>query len=208
MLSKEDRKVITLDGEETVELDFKALHPRIAATIDGIELDKDFDPYQIELTNVDPVVSRYLGKWAVLILLNTGMSVNQNGGFSFNSARKALISKLKERKEINFDKRELTIGGVVYKLPAYIDYSEVMSKCLERNDYIRLWFHESSGLVLQNYDSRIMDMIIGRFNEMGEIVIPVHDSIVVKRRLESKAKEIMFGCFTQVLGSNHNCIIV
>lgn len=207
VVSKEDRKVITLDGEETVELDFKALHPRMAATIDGIELDKDFDPYQISIEGMTQEVSRYFGKWAVLILLNTGMSVKQSGGFSFNTARKAIIAKLKERKEIDLDKKELTLNGVSYKLPTYIDYSDIISKCLERNDYIRLWFHESSGLKLQNYDSKIMDLIISRFNEMGEIVIPVHDSIVVKKKLEPIAREIMDGCFSQVLGSSINCVI-
>lgn len=207
VVSKEDRKIITLDGEETVELDFKALHPRMAATIDGIELDKDFDPYQISVDGMAPEVSRYFGKWAVLILLNTGMSVKQSGGFSFNTARKAIIAKLKERKELDLDKKELALNGVTYKLPTYIDYSDIISKCLERNDYIRLWFHEASGLLLQNYDSKIMDLIIGRFNEMGEIIIPVHDSIVVKKRLETEAREIMFGCFSQVLGNSVNCII-
>ena len=207
VVTREDRSIMTIDGEKTVELDFKALHPRLAATIDGIELDKDFDPYQIEVVGMDSVVSRYFGKWAVLILLNTGMTINANGQFSYNVARKALITQLRGREEVDFDKRELTIKGTTYKLPAYIDYADIIQKCLERNDYIRLWFHESSGLKLQNYDSKIMDLIISRFNEMGEIIIPVHDSIVVKERLEPVAREIMEGCFSQVLGNSVNCVI-
>lgn len=207
VVTREDRSIMTIDSEKTVELDFKALHPRIAATLDGIELDKDFDPYQIEVVGMDSVVSRYFGKWAVLILLNTGMTINANGKFSYNSARKALITQLRGREEVDFDKRELTIKGTTYKLPAYIDYADIIQKCLERNDYIRLWFHESSGLKLQNYDSKIMDLIISRFNEMGEIIIPVHDSIVVKEKLEPIAREIMEGCFSQVLGNSVNCVI-
>lgn len=207
VVTREDRSIITIDGEKTVELDFKALHPRMAATLDGTELDKDFDPYQIEVNGMDSVVSRYFGKWAVLILLNTGMTITTNGKFSYNSARKALISQLRGREEVDFDKRELTIKGVTYTLPTYIDYADIIQKCLERNDYIRLWFHEASGLKLQNYDSKIMDLIISRFNEMGEIIIPVHDSIVVKEKLEPIAREVMRGCFTQVLGNSTNCII-
>lgn len=207
VVTREDRSIMTIDGEKTVELDFKALHPRLAATLDGIQLDATFDPYQIEVTGMDSVVSRYFGKWAVLILLNTGKTVGSNGKFSYNVARKALISQLRGREEVDFDKRELTIKGTTYKLPAYIDYADIIQKCLERNDYIRLWFHESSGLKLQNYDSKIMDLIISRFNEMGEIIIPVHDSIVVKEKLEPIAREIMEGCFSQVLGSSINCVI-
>lgn len=207
VITREDRSIITIDGEDTVELDFKALHPRIAATLDGIILDEDFDPYSIEVGNMESEVARYFGKWAVLILLNTGMNVGSDGKFSFNTARKALISQLRDREEVNFTNRVLTIKGNEYKLPDFIDYSDIIQKCLERNDYIRLWFHESSGLKLQNYDSKIMDLIISRFNEMGEIIIPVHDSIVVKEKLEPIAREIMEGCFSQVLGNSFNCVI-
>ena len=40
-----------------------------------------------------------------------------------------------------------------------------------------------------------------------EIIIPVHDSIVVKEKLEPVAREIMEGCFSQVLGNSVNCVI-
>lgn len=40
-----------------------------------------------------------------------------------------------------------------------------------------------------------------------EIIIPVHDSIVVKEKLEPVAREIMEGCFSQVLGNSFNCVI-
>jgi hypothetical protein len=207
VITREDRSILTIDGEDTVELDFKALHPRIAATLDGVILDKDFDPYSIEVANMESQVARYFGKWAVLILLNTGMTVGTNGKFSFNTARKALISQLRGREEVDYDKRVLTLKGTSYKLPDFIDYSDIIQKCLERNDYIRLWFTESSGLRLQNYDSKIMDLIISRFNEMGEVIIPVHDSIVVKKKLSEVAIEIMTGSFKEVLGNTHNCII-
>jgi len=207
VITREDRSILTIDGEDTIELDFKALHPRMAATLDGIILDKDFDPYSIEVSNMEPQVARYFGKWAVLILLNTGMTVGANGKFSFNTARKALISQLRGREEVDYANRVLTLKGTSYKLPDFIDYSDIIQKCLERNDYIRLWFTESSGLRLQNYDSKIMDLIISRFNEMGEVIIPVHDSIVVKKKLSEVAIEIMTGSFKEVLGNTYNCII-
>jgi hypothetical protein len=208
VLTKECRKTILIDGEETTELDFKSLHPRIAATLDGVELDKYFDPYQISIEQMSPEAARYFGKWAVLILLNSSADITVDGLFSFNSARKALISKLRTRGEVDFDNRVLTLKGVEHPLPEYIDYTEIIRACLERNDYIRLWFYESKGLTLQNYDSKIMDLIIGRFNEMDEIILPVHDSIVVKKRLKLVAESIMTGCFKQVLGSEHNCVII
>lgn len=204
---REERKLIKLDGVNTIELDFEALHPRIAATIEGVELDKDFDPYQIELDGYDPVLARWLGKWSTLILLNAGVQVTQQGLYSVNKARKALISALRKREEVCFSTMTVRIKGKVYQLPQYVDYTEILTKALERNDYARLWFYECRGLTLQNLDSKIMDMIISKFNEMGEIVVPVHDSIVLKEHLADKGREIMQGCFRQVLGNDINCII-
>lgn len=205
---KEERPLIKIDGELTTELDFKALHPRLAATIEGVELDEDFDPYQIELEGYSKELSRYLGKWGTLILLNSGVEYTQKGKMSVNASRLALITALRSRPEVNFDNREVELKGVIHRLPDFADYTDILLKCLERNDYIRVWFHEPRGLTLQNLDSKIMDLIISKFNELDEIVIPVHDSIVLKEHLADKGREIMRGCFKQVMGNDFNCIIV
>jgi hypothetical protein len=46
-LSSEARKRITIDGEPVVELDFKALHPRLAYHLVGQPLPLDDDPYDL-----------------------------------------------------------------------------------------------------------------------------------------------------------------
>jgi hypothetical protein len=45
MLSKADRQRLLIDGEETIELDFKALHPRQCYHLSGQPLGRDVDPY-------------------------------------------------------------------------------------------------------------------------------------------------------------------
>jgi hypothetical protein len=44
-LPKADRKRLLIDGEEVVELDFKALHPRLCYHLTGQPLGHDLDPY-------------------------------------------------------------------------------------------------------------------------------------------------------------------
>lgn len=194
------RPKIRIDGEPTVEIDFKSLHPRIAATLDGIELDVDFDPYAITLPNYEDRTCRYFGKFASLILLNSGISVDPKGVASWWESRRNLANMM-------------FVEGVVPKLveegkcPKFIDYTAIIEAIVERNDYIRLWFHEPKGLLLQNIDSKIMDLVIGHFNSIGEVIIPVHDSIIVKERFKDEGIEVMRGCFEQVLGSSHNCVI-
>ena len=44
-LARQDRRRRAIDGEETVELDFKALHPRLCYHLEGHPLPPDVDPY-------------------------------------------------------------------------------------------------------------------------------------------------------------------
>jgi hypothetical protein len=61
-MPKDDRKKITINGEEVCELDYSALHPRITYALKGIEV-KD-DPYTIEGCDRSAV------KKAFLVLFN------------------------------------------------------------------------------------------------------------------------------------------
>lgn len=47
-IPKADRKRILIDGEETVELDFRSLHPRLCYALQGQPLPAEIDPYAIE----------------------------------------------------------------------------------------------------------------------------------------------------------------
>jgi len=44
-LARQHRRRLLIDGEETVELDFKALHPRLCYHLEGNPLPPDVDPY-------------------------------------------------------------------------------------------------------------------------------------------------------------------
>lgn len=46
-LPKAERAKITIDGEPVVELDFKAMHPRLAYHLSGLGLPSEVDPYAI-----------------------------------------------------------------------------------------------------------------------------------------------------------------
>lgn len=66
-LRKEDRKHILIDGEPTVELDFKSMHPRLCYQFENKTLAPDVDPYLIPAL---PPSSRWLVKAALTRLLN------------------------------------------------------------------------------------------------------------------------------------------
>lgn len=54
-LAKQDRRRLLIDGEETVELDFKALHPRLCYHLEGHPLPPDVDPYVLPGEDGEPL---------------------------------------------------------------------------------------------------------------------------------------------------------
>ena len=67
--SRPDRTRILIDGEETVELDYKAFQPRLCYDLDGLQLGPDHDPHMIPGYSVEyrDAAKRTFGR-----LLNSG----------------------------------------------------------------------------------------------------------------------------------------
>jgi len=52
-----------------------------------------------------------------------------------------------------------------------------------------------------------MDIILDKFNRIGEVIVPFHDSIVTKKSLVSFGKDVMMDAYKSVLGTNYNCML-
>ncbi|QDM41441.1 hypothetical protein [Altererythrobacter sp. TH136] len=72
-LPKRDRARLLIDGEETVELDFKSLHPRLCYHLEGMPLGPEADPYV--LPGLEGEAYRPVVKTAFNQLLNAGPGV-------------------------------------------------------------------------------------------------------------------------------------
>lgn len=93
-MPKEDRKKLTINGEETCELDYSALHPRIAYALKGIEV-KD-DPYTIEGCDRNEV------KKAFMVLFNCESrehAINTMRSESHIKNAKSLLQKIEQKHE-------------------------------------------------------------------------------------------------------------
>lgn len=200
LMWKENRPGLKIDGEDTCEIDYCALHPRIAAELSEIRLEADFDPYHIYAEGYSPIGLRTLCKLSLLVCLNAGYAPMAKPG-SKGSAENAV-------KAIRW---ELYRNGMLQGLidngdvPNNILYRDIILKLVVRNPYLTDWMLNPQGLRLQNIDSQMMDIILDRFNRIGEVVIPFHDSIVVKKSLQEFGKEIMMDAYKAVLGTNYNC---
>lgn len=203
LLGKGNRMSILIDDQPTVELDFKALHPCMIAEIEGEQLKKDFDPYAIELEGYDKHCLRKMAKIAMLCILNASNS---------RSAVSAFIAELRRMK----DDDTLLGSDYTYYLPKWkaqglvpqhIHAHRIVELLIERNGYASAYFFTGCGVELQHKDSEIMDYIIEHFLMEGELILPVHDSIVIKETLKDQGIRVMREAYKFVMGTDNNCRI-
>lgn len=153
---------ITIDGNPVIEIDFRNLHYRIAAILEGYD-DSDLpaDVYmEILPVELRDNSHREIVKVAVNILFNAK---------SIKSAEGAIrdeIEKVKDKLHPSFHSAKLV------RLAIYEATQEFQS-CYCRED--------SFGLALQNADSWLAQRVIEKFISVNRPILPVHDSFVVDR---------------------------
>jgi hypothetical protein len=191
------RKQILIDGNPTVEIDFKSLHPCLIAEKIGYVLPEGFDPYSIHLEGYDSAVLRRIGKNAFLSMFNAK---------SFPQAVGAVSKWLKEYEDEdgNHLPTKWKEQGLV---PQVIEVKRILQELAIHNQYAQDWMFSGRGVDLQNVDSRIMDIVIQQFLDEDEFMLPVHDSIVVEKRLQDFGVNSMRVAYKQVLGTDNNCKI-
>ena len=196
IMARTFRKKIKIDGEDTVEIDFKSLHPSLIAEICDVKLPDGFDPYGIEMDGYDKQVLRKICKVAFLCMFNAR---------DFNQALAAVTHELRGLKDEETEKHLPTQWKAEGKVPPVIEVKQILQNLAEHNMYAADWMFSGKGVNLQYIDSQIMDLIIQQFMDIDEFVLPVHDSIIVQERLKEFGETSMRVAYKQILGSDHNC---
>jgi hypothetical protein len=193
MINRENRVKLEINGEPTVECDYGQLFPRIAADLVGVTLDKSFDPYGINISGYKPSVIRLLAKIGLMCLFNC----KDEEGATF-----ALIKEMNKKwlkDQIDGAKSEGT-------WPDFPIARRVVESLMERNAYIYTYFFSDNALDLMAIESTMMDYIIERVLSDEQIMIPIHDSVIVQEKYKDTAVNIMERAYEVVVGGN-NCII-
>ena len=201
VLESEIRSSLTVDGEKTVECDYKSLHARLVATIVGTHIPLDHDPYQLTLDGYDKQVLRKICKLLVLCMFNAG---------SKQSAISAVNKEINETSYVDENGNDIPIREYWFKeglAPKYLELKYIADLLLDHNPYMKGHAFTGCGMDLQNLDSRMMDIVVDYFTNNGEFCLPVHDSIVVRESLKDQAIDVMYEAYLQVMGNNDNCIV-
>ena len=174
------RKHIKIDEEETVEVDFRAMHPSMLYASKNIQWRGDYYGFL-------PHEDRSLAKFATLVMLNAK---------SRSSALGALECKRNELKNANgLSEKRMSLKDAMLR---YGSLDEVLTKAAEHHRGIRGCFYRGVGLRLQNKESQIALEIVSSFAREGVPVLPVHDSFIVARQYKSKLMSRMREAFAKV----------
>ena len=178
------RKHITLDGFNTVELDYKSLHPNILRVQQGEEPVTDVYTMGTEpiLERFDLEQQRNIMKLLVMIVLNAANEDKAYQGF-----RQQFVTPKDKpnnpRASITKKEFNLLTAAFANKHP-----------CLENQ------IAADKGIQLMNTDSQIVEEIIKTFNKLGKPLLTVHDSIIVREQDEVLARTEMTKASTKVIG--------
>ncbi len=165
------RKIITINGEETTELDYSGLHPRMLYAKEGIQYDGD--PYAA--VDERPELRPYL-KVLLLALLNASTeskAVSAGSNHVFEMCEKGDYSLKHLLRRLKTGPRDL------------------MNKFKVAHSPIKDYFGKGIGLELMNADSKIMLDIIEHCNLRTIPVLTIHDSIIVASRYRCELTEVL-----------------
>lgn len=170
------RPLILINEEETIEVDYSSYHIRLLYHLKGIDYKED--AYGV-LANGDPVL-RKVFKLIGLISINAK---------NFNAAVQGYLNDVK---------KESPLKG--FTDLSYAQVKSCMERWMEFHSDIKEYFFSDAGAKLQNIDSKIASKVIKHFVELGEMILCIHDSFIVKKSLESELKKLMTSTYNNELG--------
>jgi hypothetical protein len=174
-LTKDERKTIEIGGEETVEIDFRALHIMMLYAMKR----KQYKGYPYDKLNYGHDEKKLI-KLALLSILNA------------KDLRQAIAA-------INyslFEDRELY--NIYHKLELK-KTTQIIDEFKKTFSPISRYFCSGVGIALQNKDSRIAEKVLLHFARKGIPVLPVHDSFIIQQKHEDDLKEVMQESYSLVM---------
>lgn len=204
-----DRKRIRIDGEATVELDYKSLHIALLYALEGLTVTRD--PYLIDGYED----KRAAFKSMCLRLVNSDdlSSFEANITRSGNSkVQQEFVRYRAKRQQYEYLKsiglkatepsKPISIRkGFIENIPENAIGGDYLRLILARHEAIAYQFGTPNvGLRLQKMDSDLMALVLGKLQ--GIPCLPVHDSIRCRVSDMDKVNKAMIDAFRDLFGQD------
>jgi len=201
-----DRKRILIDGEQTVELDYKAVHFALLYALEGLPVEAD--PYVID----GQKDKRDTYKAICLTLVNTEKlsslqaNVTRSANPKVKEAHRTYTAKRQHyeyRRALGLKATEprkpKSLQGFINNIPSGSSGSELLQIIMEHHHPIAHHFGtEHIGLSLQKLDSELIANALTKLD--GIPCLPVHDSIRCRLSDMEKVRRCMIDTFRELHG--------
>jgi hypothetical protein len=166
------RPLIRINGYKTYELDYSSMALRIIYALEGIDVPKEEDLYDIGLPNwiPDDDPRRTPIKTYINALLN-----DEFGNYGL-------------------PKRDQERVGV--------DQKELYDRVVQRHKPIAHLFNTGIGLKAQFLDSQVAEEVMHAMKYQDVLVLPIHDSFIVRLGCADWLHEAMEDAFMKIVGAN------
>ncbi|WP_262265504.1 hypothetical protein [Microvirga yunnanensis] len=168
-LPKAFREQLRIDGQEVVEVDYRALHPSILYTLRGLVIPRD-------CYIVPGVAKRNDAKAAMVVMIASK---------SRREAAEALLAKAEDAKRPWRHDRKAT--------------KAILAAMERFHAPILADLYQDKGIDLMHLDSRMTAHVLSRCAKVGLPVLPVHDSYVCRVADEARVRALMTEAWGKVL---------
>lgn len=178
------RRLITIDGQKTIELDYSAQVLNILASQAGRQLQGD--PYEVRLPALFTEIGnpRKLVKQAVIIAVNAA------------SQRKAFAALRRVKKDAKG-----AFAAIRFSDKAL---SDLFSAIFAAHPYLEEQAFQGRGLDVFAQDAEIARLIMQRFVDQRQVVLPIHDGFITTEEnaqlLYDTMREVWFETFGTTIG--------
>lgn len=163
-----ERVRLTINGQETIERDYKAIHPTLLYAEAGTSFDGD--PYGIP---------GYPTEFRKLIKIAFNTMVNA-------SARSGAAWSVFQRARVLTDAGTIPVGCCsLQAINALLDAIEA------RHGRIRRAFYSDAGIRLQRTDSDLTENVVLNLTRQSIATLPVHDSFITEKQHSNRLEEVM-----------------
>lgn len=171
-IPKRWRKDIRVNDEQTIEWDYSGLHIVLLYALEGLDYWEvgGGDPYELPESEPSERLRRLL-KIVLLVAINAQDMTKTLRGIN---------------RHINLDLEEY---GWVREVGMNI--RELVNKFAERHQPIRDHFFSGKGVRLQNFDSRIAELVINELTARRIPCLTIHDSFITTRQEEQHLETAM-----------------
>lgn len=202
-IPKEYRQTLMINGDYTVELDYKSLHPTMLYCMEGMSIPSEdlytLPGYDHDWDNLSDCPFRKLFKLVLLTMINAEGDDEVVGSVCNEWAKKRAKAKAKAKKE-GLPNPELPKPPIRL---TKINLLQIIQQIKDKHKPIAKYFDDPGiGNQLMYKDSQIMEKVLLHFTDKGIVALPEHDSVIISIEHAEECRQVMKNEFKAVFGQD------